>query len=170
MNVTLELPEKLKEKLKEKARLEEKTLEEIILSSVVGLVCTDDPEAKSEMHLRLCEKYLSEGEEFLSKEDYVRASEKFWRAAAQVVKSKAAKRGEELRSHGMLHEYAFRIREEVGDPELNRLWRSASGLHQNFYEAWWPPGAVKEAAQDVKRFIEKVKKKHGYGGRSQKVA
>jgi len=38
----------------------------------------DDPKIRAEAHLKLCEKYLKEGEELLAKKDYVQASEKFW--------------------------------------------------------------------------------------------
>ncbi len=84
--------------------------------------------------MRLCEKYLSEAEEFLAKKDYVQASEKAWGAASQIVKALAAKEGEELRSHASLWEYVDRLAEKLRDVELRRLWRTASVLHQNFYE------------------------------------
>ncbi len=156
MNITLEIPEMLLEKLQQKAKSEDLPLEEIILKAIIFQV-SDDPEVKAEAYLKLSEKYLREGDELLSKKDYIQASEKFWGAASQIVKSVAAKRGEELRSHGELHKYAFKLREETGDPELNRLWRSAITLHQNFYEAWLPPESVKEAAEDVKKLASRVK-------------
>jgi len=33
-----------------------------------------DPEARAELHLKLCEKYMREAEELLEKKDYVQAS------------------------------------------------------------------------------------------------
>ena len=52
--------------------------------------------------MRLNDKYLQEAEALLDKGDYVQASEKFWGAAAEVVKAVAVKRGIELKSHGEL--------------------------------------------------------------------
>ncbi len=154
--LTLEIPERVLERLQRKAKSEDSPLEEIILEILTSQIC-DDPETRAEVHLKLSEKYLREGEEFIAKGDYAQASEKFWGAASQIIKSIAAKRGEELRSHGELHKYVARLRTEIEDPELGSLWLSALSLHQNFYEAWLPPETVKDGAEDVKRLIEKVK-------------
>jgi len=112
----------------------------------------------AETHLKLCEKYLREGEELLKKKDYVQASEKFWGSASQMVKALAAESGSELRSHGELHTFIARLERESGDPEIRRLWQSAGMLHQNFYENWLPPEMVGENAKDVKKLVEKLKK------------
>jgi hypothetical protein len=44
------------------------------------------------------------------------------------------------------------------DRELRRLWSRANSLHQNFYEGWMPPEDVKYAVEDVKQFVEQLKK------------
>jgi len=113
---------------------------------------------RTEVHLKLCEKLLREGEELLAKKDYVQASEKFWDAASQMIKALAAKRGLELRSHGELHKFVAELTKESGDPEIRRLWQSAASLHQNFYENWLPPEMVEGNANDVKNLIEKLRK------------
>jgi hypothetical protein len=39
-----------------------------------------------------------------------------------------------------------------------KFWFSATSLHQNFYENWFPEEAVRSAVEDVKNFIEKLRK------------
>jgi uncharacterized protein (UPF0332 family) len=117
-----------------------------------------DPETKAEIHLKLSEKYLRDAEEFLTKKDLVQASEKAWGAATQIVKALAAKEGKELRSHGELLRYVAELSKEKDDKEIMKFWFSATSLHQNFYENWFPEEAVRSAMEDVKNFIEKLKK------------
>jgi CCR4-NOT transcriptional regulation complex NOT5 subunit len=47
---------------------------------------------------------------------------------------------------------------KLGDQELRHLWHSANCLHQNFYENWMPPESVEAALDDVKEFVERVRK------------
>ncbi len=96
-----------------------------------------------EFYLKLCEKYLNEAEELLQKGDYLQASEKAWRVAAEIVKALAAKEGVDLRSHSELHRYVARLVEKTGDEELKRLWSTANELHRNFYENRLPPELIK---------------------------
>jgi uncharacterized protein (UPF0332 family) len=119
---------------------------------------TLDPSEKVELHLKLAEKFLREAEEFIAKGDYVQASEKGWDVAAQMVKAVAAKENLELRSHASLWEYLDKLAEKLQDVELRRLWWTANSLHQNFYENWMTPRDVKYAIEDVKKFVEKLKK------------
>ena len=155
--VTVELPDKVLKALKEKIEREGKSLEEVIGEATLKQCSIEDPEVKAEFHLKLCEKYLREGDDLLAKSDYVQASEKFWGAASQAVKALAAERGMELRSHGELHVFVARLGEEAGEPEIRRLWQSAGMLHQNFYENWLPPRMVKENAEDVKTLADKLR-------------
>ena len=109
-------------------------------------------------YLRLNNKYLQEAEALINKGDYVQASEKFWGAAAEIVKAVAAKRGIEIKSHGELYRFVSTLREELHEPELPRLFSLASTLHQNFYEDWLPPETVKDHAEAVRELVEKLKK------------
>jgi HEPN domain-containing protein len=115
-----------------------------------------DPPERAEFHRDLAEKFLREAEELLARGDYVQASEKAWGAAAQIVKAAAAKAEKELRSHGDLWRFVSEIAGE--DRELRRLWSRANSLHQNFYEGWTPPEDVKYAVEDVKQFVEQLKR------------
>jgi len=124
---------------------------------LLRMLNTEDPQIKAELHLKLCEKYMHEAEEFLAKKDYTQASEKAWGASSQIVKALAAKEGEELRSHASLWQYVDRLAEKLEDVELRHLWRTANVLHQNFYENWMPPREVELSIRDIKTFIEKLK-------------
>ncbi len=109
-------------------------------------------------YLDLNSKYLKEAEGLMKKRDYAQASEKFWGAAAEIVKAVAAKRDMELRSHGELHGFVTRLRNELKDPELTRLFAAASALHQNFYENWLTPEMVEDYADAVREFVKKLKR------------
>jgi len=115
-----------------------------------------DPPERAEFHRSLAERFLREAEELLAKGDHLQASEKAWGAAAQMVKAVAAKAGKELRSHGELWRFVSEIAGE--DRELRTLWRTANSLHQNFYEVWMPPEDVRYAVEDVKQFVEQLKR------------
>jgi uncharacterized protein (UPF0332 family) len=132
-------------------------VEEFVSDAVLERLGIADPEARAELHLKLCEKYIREAEELLVKKDYVQVSEKAWDAAAQIVKAVAAREGRELRSHGELHREVARIAKELGDEEVRMLWQSAGMLHQNFHENWLPGEMVEGNIRDVKRFIEKLR-------------
>ena len=61
----------------------------------------------------------------MEKGDYVQASEKFWGAAAEVIKAIAAKRGIDIRSHGEMHRFITTLSKETGDSEFLRYFSLA---------------------------------------------
>lgn len=111
---------------------------------------------RTKRYLSLTRKYLREAEALLSKGDYVQACEKLWGAAAEAVKMVAAERGVELRSHRSLWEFVAELRVKTGDPELSRLFLQANYLHQNFYEGVLPAQAVRDGAEAVREFVNKL--------------
>ena len=111
---------------------------------------------KAQDYLRLNNKYLHEAEVLLSKGEYLQASEKLWGAAAEIVKAVAAKRGIELKSHGELFRFVSELKDELGEPELPRLFSLASALHQNFYEDWLPPETVRDHAEAVRTLVKRL--------------
>jgi len=113
-------------------------------------------EDKAKHYLELNRKYLTEGEALLTKGDHVQASEKFWGATAEIVKTVAANRGLELRTHGDLWAFVTKLRDELGDPEVTRRFGLANMLHQNFYEASMTTEAVRDHAEAVKQLIHKL--------------
>jgi len=156
--ITVVLPEKALEALEKRSESEGKAVEELISEAVFEQLDIADPGARVELHLKLCEKYMREAEDFLAKKDYVQASEKAWGAASQMVKAAAAKEGKELRSHAALWEYVDTLAEKLEDVELRHQWGRANNLHQNFYENWMPPREVELSVGDTKNLLEKLRK------------
>ena len=111
---------------------------------------------KAEKYTTLNHKYLKEADVLMEKDDYVQASEKFWGAAATMVKSVAAKRGVNLRSHGQLYRFVAKLKDEMNDPDLATLFSVAAALHQNFYENWLPSEIVVHHGEAVKQLVEKL--------------
>jgi hypothetical protein len=72
--ITIALPKKVLEALERRSATEEKAVEEFISEAVLERLGIADPEARAELHLKLCEKYMREAEVFLEKKDYVQAS------------------------------------------------------------------------------------------------
>ena len=101
-------------------------------------------------------KYLKEATALLEKGDYVQASEKLWGAATSIVKSVAAKRGINIKSHDRLYKFVNTLSTEFKDPELVKSFGLASFLHQNFYEDWLPPETVLIYSEAVKQLVEKL--------------
>lgn len=152
------LPKRIEKKLKEESEKRGAMEEEIIIEALTKMLNEPlNPDEKTEIHLKLSEKYMDEAEEYLRKRDYIQASEKAWGAASQIVKALAAKEGRELRSHASLWEYMDELAERLRDKELRYLWGRANNLHQNFYENWMPSREVELAVDDVKMLISKLK-------------
>jgi len=51
---------------------------ECIVSDAVVKYLNIDPKSRAEIHISLCNKYLSDAEARISEDDYVQASEKGW--------------------------------------------------------------------------------------------
>jgi hypothetical protein len=153
------LPKKIEKRLKEESEKTVVSEEEIILEALSKALNEPlDPETKVEIHLKLSEKYMKDAEEFLTKKDCIQASKKAWGAAAQIVKALAAKEGKELRGHARLWQFVDELAEKLQHIEIRRLWSRANSLHQNFYENWMPPRDVIYAIEDIKKFVERVRK------------
>jgi uncharacterized protein (UPF0332 family) len=111
---------------------------------------------KAEKYATLNHKYLKEADALIEKNDYVQASEKFWGAASTIVKSVAAKKGVNIRSHEGLNRFVAKLKGELNDPELMRLFAAAGALHQNFYENWLPSEMVVDYGEAVKQLVKKL--------------
>lgn len=111
---------------------------------------------KADHYLRLNGKYLKDAEDLLEKGDFSQASEKFWGAAAEIVKAVAAKKGRRLKSHNDLWE--FIIDEDRRNPDLGLVsdFGAASYLHSNFYEDELTPTTVRAIGEIVKTLIQKM--------------
>ena len=111
---------------------------------------------REDQYSKLSDKYLEDAEALLSEGDYVQASEKFWGAAALMVKTVAAGRGMEIRSHREMWGFVNQLRSDLDEPELDSLFSLASSLHQNFYEDWLPPEVVSNHGEAVKEFVHRL--------------
>ena len=111
---------------------------------------------REDQYNKLSDKYLEDAEALLREGDYVQASEKFWGAAALMVKTVAASKGVEVRSHRDIRRFVNRLRDELNEPELASLFGLAGELHQNFYEDWLPSETVAEYGEAVKEFVRRV--------------
>lgn len=54
-------------------------------------------------------------------------------------------------------EKRLKLRTELEEPELSRLFVLAGASHQNFYEDWLPPEAVVDYAEAVKELVTKLR-------------
>jgi hypothetical protein len=102
------------------------------------------------------DKYLKNAEKLFKDKDYSQASEKLWGAAAEMVKTVAAKRGVELGTHGSLWEYVSKLDKEHPELMLKKDFSYAGNLHQNFYEDWLGKDYIKEGIEVVRAFVEKL--------------
>ena len=151
-------PGRLRKRLGEVSVKMEISIEGLALDAFKGMNEGMDPAERAELYLRLSGKYLRDAEELLAKGGYLQASEKLWGSAVLMVKAVAASRGVSVSSHGELLSYVGKLGEELGDPELRRLFSVASTLHKNFYENWLSEDVVREYAEDVKQLVGELKK------------
>jgi hypothetical protein len=101
-------------------------------------------------------KYLEDADQLLEAGDYSQASEKYWGAAAEVIKSIAERRGWTHSSHRDIRIALRRVAEETGDSELRRLFSIMESLHANFYENWMDGEDLRIHAEDAHRLIDKL--------------
>ena len=90
--------------------------------------------SRADYHTDTANEFLIKARSYLAEGDLLQASEKGWGAAARMVKAVAETRGWRHRTHGDLHRAVGRLAEESADQRLRSRFRSASALHQNFYE------------------------------------
>lgn len=123
MSITsIYLGRKLYEKLSNIDKNSNTTIEELVIKLLSKELSVElDPREEVELHLKLCEKYLSEVEEFLRKGDYIQTSEKAWGATTQIVKALTAKEGRKLESYMDLWGYVSELASKLSDKELRHL-------------------------------------------------
>ena len=99
---------------------------------------------------------LAQAHEELAAGDTRQASEKGWCAAAQIVKSVAARRGWEHGSHAALYRVVRRLTNETGDGDIRDLFHIANALHTNFYENWDNAENVAGALSRIEQFVDRL--------------
>jgi len=114
--------------------------------------------SRAEHYKRLNGKFLRDADELLKKSDVVQASEKFWGAAAEIVKVYAAKKGLKVRTHADLWQIVIALDKQRPRLGLHEEFLTASYLHTNFYEDELLPESVRAAGDVVRRFIGKMER------------
>ena len=84
----------------------------------------------------------------------MQASEKGWRAAAQIIKAVADNRGLNHAHHRLLIRLTHDLARETGTCERGLATQNI--LHGNFYEDVLNQEEVEEYLQDVAQYIDKV--------------
>ena len=88
--------------------------------------------------------------------DLRQASEKLWGASAQALKSVAERRGWRHGSHGEFYRIMRRIVDETAERDLLDHFNSATLLHVNFYENWLDEVQIRQFADDVHDFVDRI--------------
>lgn len=114
--------------------------------------------AKLEHYKRLNGKFLRDAEELVAEGDLVQASEKFWGAAAEIVKAYGVKKGLRTRTHADLWDIVITVDKENRQLGLHEDFLTAGYLHSNFYEDELRLESVRAAGNVVKRFIGKMER------------
>ena len=88
--------------------------------------------------------------------DRRQASEKGWGAAALMIKAVAERRGGDWEHSRYRHfsRAAGRLRSELGNRDVVRLFNVAESLHANFYEDQMQPFDIAESLDDVERLLD----------------
>ena len=111
---------------------------------------------RAEYHTETASEFLSKAHAYLADGDLLQASEKGWGATARMVKAVAETRGWRHSSHGDLYRAIDDLADELSDQRLQNLFRSASALHQNFYEGYMPEATVADALKDVEEITSRL--------------
>ena len=115
------------------------------------------PQEISDRYLKISRQCLLQAEEELFVQgDTMQASEKLWNAAAQALKSVAALRGWNHKSHSLLGDIALQLHLELGRPELSSQLRVLETAHNNFYEHRWAADEVEIRLSDARQFVSQL--------------
>ena len=104
-------------------------------------------------HTAVSREFIVKAGDHLEEGDLLQASEKAWGAAAHQVKAIAQNRGWVHRGHADLFRAIENLASETGQPEIIRLFNSASSLHVNFYEGWMAAPFIAESIEAVKELL-----------------
>ena len=117
-------------------------------------------QAEIDNHLKISERLLDHAYEQYEVGDLLQASEKAWGAVAHYLKSEAKFRGWTNRSHTDLNDIAMDLAQETDAPQVvMRLYRSVTGLHQNFYEDWYSDYVVVGGIDDARELIDRLERR-----------
>ena len=149
--ITIEIPERVYEILKTIAKRRGKSINELVLESIVKEF---DSKTRIEVYLELHNKYLKEAEELYGKGELAQSSEKYWRAVVSLLSVIAEKKNLPHYSHRDFWEVIEIIVEETKNPEYSTLFRLAEGLHANFYHNFMRKESFEKHREETLRLIK----------------
>lgn len=114
-----------------------------------------EPES-SEKYAAMSQSYIEQADEEFEKGDLGQASNKAWGAAALALKSIAERRGWNHNKHGLLYDISGQMADELGQPELRVMFRSANAMHQNYYEDWMAVDEVRDGIETAKTYLREL--------------
>jgi Archaeal PaREP1/PaREP8 family len=109
-----------------------------------------------ERYVALNGKYLADADRLLAAGDYPQASEEYWGAAAEMVKSIGEAHSWRHSNHRDLRGAVSRLFRETGDGELLTMFSEAASLHATFNEDFMEPEDVRHYAGRIKALIQKL--------------
>ncbi|MYC35584.1 MAG: hypothetical protein F4X66_01505 [Chloroflexi bacterium] len=104
----------------------------------------------------MSQRYIEQADEEFEKGDLGQASNKAWGAAALALKSIAERRGWNHNKHGLLYDISGQMADELGQPELRIMFRSANAMHQNYYEDWMAVDEVRDGIETAKAYLREL--------------
>lgn len=88
--------------------------------------------------------------------DLRQASEKFWGATAQAMKSVAERHDWEHRTNAEMYVIINNLWPLTRDQRIRDWFKSADALHTNSYENWMDEQDVRELSADVRLLIDRL--------------
>ena len=108
----------------------------------------------TEKYAAMSRRYIEQADDEFEKGDLGQASNKAWGAAALALKCIAELRGWNHNKHGLLYDISGQMADELGRPDMRRLFRSANAMHQNYYEDWMAADEVRDGIDDAKTYLQ----------------
>ena len=88
--------------------------------------------------------------------DAEKAGEFLWGSLAEAIKAVAASKGAKLEHHGQIGDYARRLAKEMKDESILNVYRDASYLHSNYYEAGLTIEEVQTYVDRIRTMVVKL--------------
>ena len=86
--------------------------------------------------------------------DRLQASEKAWGAVAHRLKAIAAIRGWRYETHSQAFGIMDRIEAELGEPEIDQIFRTANDLHKNYYNDTMTLQDIRVSIASIERLLD----------------
>lgn len=111
----------------------------------------------------LLEKYKSQSIHYfenalnaIQARDAEKAGEFLWGSLAEAIKAVAASKRAELKAHWQISDYAKRLADEMEDESILSVYRDASYLHSNYYEAGLTIEEVQTYVDRIREMVGKL--------------